>query len=368
MWLPLFSKFHSMFNQDSEVKSTKIGVQLPEKGSEVQQTAGRIEAKIMASKPPIKALCTKQDMCVLVHGGGGHTPDDRMPAKIDCVKKSAIAGFRVLKQGGTSIEAVEAAIRVMEDDPIMNAGYGSCLNIEGNVEMDASIMCGKTFSAGGVACVKDIKNPISLAKLVMEETPHALLSGEGAEKFAEDNNFPRVPPGSLVTPFRKEELESFKQNMKDELGIIDVETVGAVAIDRGGRLAAGTSTGGFVGKMPGSVGDSPQIGKGAYCDDDVAAVSSTGHGESIMKFCLPMRIFTEIQLGKNAKEATTITLKQMKDRLHGEAGAICITKDGDIGIFCTTPKMAWAYQRGEQIHYGKNGNESFTEESIVKGN
>ncbi|KAL1497460.1 hypothetical protein ABEB36_008427 [Hypothenemus hampei] len=302
---------------------------------------------------------------ILVHGGAGDTPLSRIQEKFDGNRKSVEAGYKVLQNGGSALDAVEAAVRVMEDDGIFNAGYGSVLNLEGEVEMDASVMIGSTLEAGAITVVKDIANPISLARLVMEKTPHLLLAGAGANKFAEEQGIPRLSPGQLVTPYARSILEEFKKqkgiNTKKIPG--GGGTVGAVAIDKNGHLAAATSTGGMNGKMVGRSSDTSLIGSGTYADDNIGAVSTTGHGETIARYCLAHAILKTMQYeNKSADEATKETLKKMTAKLHNTAGAITISKDGEVGIGFTTDRMSWAYRKGNQYHYGIEPDQDFTKE------
>ncbi|XP_066151637.1 probable isoaspartyl peptidase/L-asparaginase CG7860 isoform X2 [Euwallacea fornicatus] len=298
------------------------------------------------------------DPIILVHGGAGDIPDSRVQAKIDGNRKSVDAGYQVLRAGGSALDAVEAAVKVMENDEAFNAGYGSVLNLDGEVEMDASVMIGADLRAGGVTVVKDIKNPISLARLVMEKTPHVLLAGAGANKFAKEQGVPRLPPGSLVSPYAKQALEEFKKHKDNRTEIGEknpgeVGTVGAVAIDRKGNLAAATSTGGINGKMVGRSSDTSLIGAGTYADDNIGAVSTTGHGESIAKFCLAHAIIKAMEYrNKTAHEATNEVMESMTSRLNNFAGAITISKSGEIGVGFTSQRMAWAYRKGNEIHYG----------------
>lgn len=231
-------------------------------------------------------------------------------------------------------------------------GYGSVLNLDGEVEMDASIMVGANLNSGGVTVVKNIAHPISLARLVMERTPHFLLAGEGANRFAKDQNVPSVPPGSLISKYALEALENFKKFGDNRTEIGEVGTVGAVAIDSKGRLAAATSTGGINGKMVGRSSDTCVIGSGTYADDDVGAVSTTGHGESIARYCLAHSIIYEMKNGSSASAATTKALKGMKQKLPNTAGAITISKSGELGIDFTSNRMAWAYQIKDELHFG----------------
>ncbi|XP_050510558.1 isoaspartyl peptidase/L-asparaginase [Diabrotica virgifera virgifera] len=303
---------------------------------------------------------------LLIHGGAGDIPDSRNEGKIQGLRKSMEIGFKILKEGGSALDAVEQAVRYMENDENFNAGYGSVLNLDGEVEMDASIMVGSTLSAGAVTVVKDIKHPISLARLVMEKTPHVLLAADGASKFAKDHGFPTTDPVSLISPDAKKALAEFIRKGGDltEIGHKnpgDVGTVGAVALDCKGNLAAATSTGGINGKMVGRCSDTSLIGSGTYADDDFGAVSTTGHGDTIIKYCLAIAIIKDIENGKSAQEATEQNMKRMTKRLNNTAGAITLSKNGEPGIYFTSKKMAWMYQKGNELHYGINANEHKTE-------
>ncbi|CAG9838237.1 unnamed protein product [Diabrotica balteata] len=303
---------------------------------------------------------------LLIHGGAGDIPDSRNEGKIQGLRKSMEIGFKILKEGGSALDAVEQAVIYMEDDANFNAGYGSVLNLSGEVEMDASIMEGSTLNAGGVTVVKDIKHPISLARIVMEQTPHVLLAAEGASKFAKSLGFPTTDPRSLVSPDAKKALEEFRRKGGDltEIGHKnpgDVGTVGAVALDCQGNLAAATSTGGINGKMVGRCSDTSLIGSGTYADNDFGAVSTTGHGDTIIKYCLAIAIIKDIENGKSAQAATENNLKRMTKRLNNTAGAITLSKNGEPGIYFTSKKMAWMYQKGNELHYGINANEHKTE-------
>ncbi|CAH1973380.1 unnamed protein product [Acanthoscelides obtectus] len=319
----------------------------------------------------------KTEPILLVHGGAGDIPDERVPTKMAGMRKSVLVGFQVLKAGGSAIDAVEAAIKVMEDDEAFNAGYGSVLNTDGEVEMDACVMLGN-LSAGAVSIVRDIQHPISLARLVMEKTPHVMFAGAGANRFAREQGVPFVAPGSLVSESAKRSLEMFKKNqaehltetghtkppgpLKDVKNPGDVGTVGAVAIDINGNMAAGTSTGGLNGKMVGRVSDTSMIGSGTYCDEDVGAVSTTGHGDTIAKACLAHSIIKEMEHGKSAQDAASHCLEKMTNRLKHTAGAIVLSKEGDVGIYFTSKRMGWAYQKGNKIHSGVNHDHVVTEE------
>lgn len=290
---------------------------------------------------------------LIVHGGAGDISDSKIPSKIRGVKIAATEGYKVLKNGGSVLDAVETAVRILEDDESMNAGRGSVLNVQGEVEMDASIMLGSTLASGAVTVVKDIAHPISLARMVMEKTKHVLLAGEGAKKFAIEQGVEILPPGSLVT---ESALNSLKQCKTQGTMITEifegVGTVGAVAIDSNGRLAAATSTGGMSGKMVGRSSDTSLIGCGTYADDKSGAVSTTGHGESIIKFCLANSIVKAIEQGMDAQKATISVMENMTKRLNNTAGAITISNKGEVGVGFTTKKMPWAYRKGNRMFYG----------------
>ena len=200
---------------------------------------------------------------IIVHGGAGPVKDDSLASRLDGCKQAALAGWRILQQGGSALDAAEAAVVALEDNPLFNAGTGSTLNSLGQVEMDAAIMEGASLRAGAVAAVKAIKNPIKLARRLLEDGRHVLLAGEGALLFAHSLGFPECDPASLI-------VDSEKQRWDSKHG-----TVGCVALDRNGELAAATSTGGIFNKLPGRVGDSPLIGCGTYANK-FGAVSCTG--------------------------------------------------------------------------------------------
>ncbi|XP_059617128.1 probable isoaspartyl peptidase/L-asparaginase GA20639 isoform X2 [Phlebotomus argentipes] len=309
---------------------------------------------------------------VLVHGGAGDIPDSRDQGKHNGALIAARIGYRVLKETNSVLDAVEEAVKSMELDENFNAGYGSVLTLNETVEMEASIMRGSDLSSGCVTLLRDIKHPISLARIVMEKTPHNFLGGEGAMDFAVRQGIEILsPPGQLVTETARKALETFKktQNLgssqpgKTEIGH-EGGTVGAVAIDRLGRIAVATSTGGITGKYVGRIGDTPLLGCGTFADDRFGGVSTTGHGESIMKFVLAKDIVNRIAFqGVSAQKATEESLKDMTNITGGTAGAITIDKDGNIGIYHTSQKMSWAYQKGDNLFYGIRHGENFTEKA-----
>ncbi|WAR18678.1 ASGL1-like protein [Mya arenaria] len=287
---------------------------------------------------------------IIVHGGAWTIPKDIVEESRDGTKKAAKAGYTVLSSGGTAIDAVQAAIRVLEDTPCFDAGTGSVLTAKREVEMDAVIMDGRTLKSGAVACVQNIKNPIELARMVMEKTSHSMLVGPGANLFAEEMGIERVPTDSLVSEEAVRELEASGH-----------DTTGAVALDKNGNLAYGTSTGGISGKKPGRVGDSPIIGLGGYADNDVGGISCTGHGESISKVVLAHQIITAMRTGTDAQEAADKALANMASRVEGYGGVIVLSRLGDVALSYTTDNMSWAWAKEGTIHSGVNPGEDIQE-------
>ncbi|XP_064600518.1 isoaspartyl peptidase/L-asparaginase-like isoform X2 [Liolophura sinensis] len=309
---------------------------------------------------------------IIVHGGAWAIPDHMAEASVAGVKAAARAGYAVLQQGGSAVQAVEAAITLMEDDPVFDAGTGSVLNSAGDVEMDAVIMEGSQLNAGAVACVQNIKNPIQLARLIMEETDHVLLVGEGANKFAEERGVETVPQSTLVTDDARKSWERFMKFrttvdvlFRDRTTVacppIGCDTVGATALDSSGNVAFGTSTGGITAKRPGRVGDSPLIGCGGYCDNEVGGVSTTGHGEAIIKVCLAKHTTDLMREGLSPQKALESALEFMTSRVKGSGGGVAVSKDGQVGLHFTTQRMAWAWLKQNQLHYGLDHQEDCVE-------
>ncbi|GLV32980.1 uncharacterized protein CBL_08957 [Carabus blaptoides fortunei] len=290
---------------------------------------------------------------VLVHGGAAVIAEERIAGKVSGVKAAAQAGYTVLVQGGTAVDAVEAAIRSMEDNEHFNAGYGAVLTVNGEAELDASIMDGIDLSAGAVAMVRDIAHPISLARRVRELTPHVLLAGPGASAFARDHtDIQPVPPADLVSPYSLKILNMYKARgcrpEDRELG----GTVGAVVVDKDGNVAAGTSTGGTTGKLAGRIGDTPLIGAGTYADNCTGAVSCTGTGEAIIKSCMAHSTLHAMSCGMSAADATADCVRTAETRVHGKTGAITVSCTGSVGIHFSTGMMPWCYLQDNQLYHG----------------
>ncbi|HEX8142001.1 MAG TPA: isoaspartyl peptidase/L-asparaginase [Pyrinomonadaceae bacterium] len=299
-----------------------------------------------------------------IHGGAGTILKKDMTPELEeayrvKLREAVVAGYDILKNGGSSLDAVEAAIRIMEDSPLFNAGKGSVLTSAGTVELDASIMDGKTLKAGAVADLQHIKNPISLARLVMEQSPHVLLIGRGAEAFAKERGIAQVPQEYFFTDRRLKELEREKAKVKSQtappkpgnreqgLTVPDERkygTVGAVALDKEGNLAAGTSTGGKTNKRVGRVGDSPIIGAGNYANNRTCAVSGTGDGEYFIRLLVAYDVSALMDYkGMTVGEAARTVVMEKLKQLGGEGGLIAIDKNGTIAMPFNTPGMYRAY-------------------------
>lgn len=275
---------------------------------------------------------------IIVHGGAGHiAPEDRAVACASGCLDAARIGHAILAQGGSALDAVQAACSALEDDPLFNAGTGSCLNADGEVELDAAIMEGSTLRAGGVGAVRSVKNPILLARLVLERSPHVLLVGHGAERFAREQGVEPYPSALLITP---RALERW-QKERAKLLAPKPGTVGAVAIDGAGRVAAATSTGGTSGKLAGRIGDSPLPGSGLYADDRAGAVSATGDGEAIMRVVLSKAVSDRMAAGESAAAATAAAIREL-DRVGGEGGIIAVDRQGRLGFAMNAPRMSRA--------------------------
>ena len=243
------------------------------------------------------------DPVVVVHGGAWDIPDRLVDVNLLGVEDAVEKGWGILKKSGSALDAVVArAVNRLEDNPMFDAGIGSVLTEDGTVEMDALIMDGATLGAGAVAGLRDIRHPIDLARIVMEKTPHVMMIGEGAQRLADKHVIEKVTQDKLVTDEARQELAEWLK--KKKLGAsFGHETVGAVALDYRGNIAAATSTGGVTGKLVGRVGDVPIVGSGGYADNRIGGVSTTGHGESIMKVNLARLVLTYVEAGNHIQEA-----------------------------------------------------------------
>lgn len=280
---------------------------------------------------------------MLVHGGAGPRRDqeDGAGARAGCLA-AAEAGAALLAAGGSALDAVELAARTLEDDPRFNAGLGAVLSADGEVELDASLMDGQTLRCGAVAVVKTVKNPISLARAVMEHSPHVLLVGPGADAFARTRGIPAIAPGALVTELQRQRWLERRQATHG--------TIGAVAVDARGQVAAATSTGGTAGKLEGRVGDSPLIGAGTIADSRFGAASSTGLGEFIIRVGLARTVLEGLRRGLHPNAAAAEGIAELV-RIGGDGGVIVARPDGELGWAFSSERMAGAWVR----HDGRAG-------------
>ncbi len=310
-------------------------------------------------------MSEKAGYSLMIHGGAGALDNirdsDTAVRYLESLRGILEHGRDILGLGGSALEAVEACASLLEDDPVFNAGCGSVLNEDGKVEMDAAIMDGRDLSAGAVAAVDNIANPIQLARLVMTMSEHVLLIAEGAERFAEHCGMERAPENYFYTPDRIEQLKLARLKHKVMLDHDSTEedsedqkygTIGAVAYDMQGNLAAATSTGGIVNKRMGRVGDSPIIGAGVYADNETCAVSATGYGEDFMRTVIAKTISDFVYLkDMDAEEATRAGIEYLRRRVKGRGGVIVIDRNGNCSSGFTTKKMihGWIEKGGEAV-------------------
>jgi L-asparaginase / beta-aspartyl-peptidase len=336
-----------------------------------------------------QAPVTAHHWAIVVHGGAGVIERASMDAKTDAAYRASLAqateaGTRVLDRGGAALDAVEAAIKVLEDDPLFNAGRGAVFTADGRNELDASIMDGANLKAGAVASVTRTRHPISLARAVMEKTPHVFLIGAGADAFGAQTGLEQVDPSFFFTERR---WQSLVKQLKEEGRPIPARpagtppppaspsamldptdespashrhgTVGVVALDRAGNIAAGTSTGGLQAKMPGRVGDSPIIGAGTYASNKSCAVSATGTGEYFIRLGIAREICNLVALkGMRLQQAADQVIHKELEDLHGDGGVIAVTPDGQTAFSFNTPGMYRARQvEGGQLEVKIYGDE-----------
>ncbi len=340
---------------------------------------------------------------LLIHGGAWAMPDNAIAAHENGIQHALAAGWDALQRGGSAVDAVEAAVTVMEDDDTFDAGRGSFLTRDGRVQLDALLMNGADLRTGGVACVERLRNPIQAARMVLEKSPHVYFVGSGAERFATQHGMRLVDNTELIVPRERERLMNFQkaeaagerdttfsgtpaefrsgdrsalqeaspdQAMAETAIDAEIEealppefrlddptlhshdTVGAVALDANGCLAAGTSTGGTLSKAPGRVGDSSLIGCGCYADNESAAVSLTGWGEPIMKLVLGKWAVDRVACGAAPQQAASDAIAYLFRRLGGHGGMILLGPDGSVGLAHNTPRMAWGLATSEGQQWG----------------
>jgi len=282
---------------------------------------------------------------IAIHGGAGAVPRASLSAEREARYRAGLeaalaGGYAVLERGGSSLDAVATAVRLLEDDPSFNAGRGAALTREGAAELDAAIMDGRQMRAGAVASVRHVRNPVELARRVMEKSRHVLLVGAGAEEFALEEQFVLVPNHYFRTAERQEQLE-FEQRGERVSDLVPPQgTVGAVARDAQGNLAAATSTGGMTNKRPGRVGDSPIIGAGTYAKNGVCAVSATGHGEYFIRAVAAYHVCAAVEYrGFTLKQAVHEMLHTILGRLGGSGGLIAVDRDGQLVMDFSTEGM-----------------------------
>lgn len=298
-----------------------------------------------------------QKPAIVVHGGAGAWRHERTREGLEGVKRAAKSGFEVLKHGGSAVDSVVEAVAVMEDDGSFNAGYGSSYNIEKHIEMEASVMDGKTMKAGAVGLLKDIKNPVRLAKIVMEKTDHVFVVGKGAEKLADIFNLDRREPSTeLRLKYYEKQMKALAQGktrlpklanlIEYHPELFQFDTVGAVALDKEGNVAAATSTGGFSLKLPGRIGDSPLIGCGTYAENQVGACSATGVGEIAIRLVLAKTVCSFMEHEKTAQEAVEEAIRLVNCRMpdtHNSMGLIAMDVHRKVGVAHNSPNLCWAY-------------------------
>jgi L-asparaginase / beta-aspartyl-peptidase len=330
-----------------------------------QPTTDRSELSSLLYHNPVTSPAT-HDPTLLVHGGAWAIPDDAAAAHESGVRRALETGHEILAHGGSAIDAVEAAVAILEDDPAFDAGRGSFLTSDGRVQLDALLMDGGRMKAGGVACVERLRNPIHAARLVLEKSPHVYFVGTGAEEFAHSHGMPLIDNAELVMDRERSRLaeaqarhaagladETFSGLQDDKSPETAIalnqnenspkshDTVGAVALDAFGNLAAATSTGGTLNKTPGRVGDSSLIGCGCYADNLAAAVSLTGWGEPIMKLVLGKWATDRVAAGAAPEITAREAISYLYNRLGGHGGIILLGPDGRFGLAHNTPAMAW---------------------------
>lgn len=296
-------------------------------------------------------------IAIIVHGGAGDIAPERSDIAQAGCKEAALAGYAILQAGGSALDAVEAAVRALEDNPEYNAGTGAGLDRDGNIELDAGMMDGRALQVGAIAGIERIKNPISLARKVLE-SEHVLLIGRGAERFASEQDIIQCASEELITERQflrwqaardAEEPRHFRRQVGSTQDLAHKDTssekhgtVGAVALDLSGALAAATSTGGIHDKYPGRVGDVPLVGCGFYADE-YAAVSCTGHGEDFVRLLIAKRAADFVAGGQSAREAVQSAIAVLSERATGTGGLILVDHKGEVGFAWNSHHMSYAY-------------------------
>jgi len=292
----------------------------------------------------------KQEWAIVIHGGAGVITREKMTPEMDNEYRTGLnvalqTGRKILAEGGSSLDAVEKTIRVLEDNPLFNAGKGAVFTHEGRNELDAAIMDGSNLAAGAIAGVTDIKNPISAARMVMTKSEHVMLAGAGASQFAKEQGLEIVPPSYFYTKKRYDDLQEVLK--REKMG-----TVGCCALDKKGNLAAGTSTGGMTNKKYNRIGDSPIIGAGTYANNNTCAVSATGHGEFFIRWTVAHDISALMEYrGLSLKEASELVVNVKLVKAGGSGGVICVDKNGNVSLPFNSEGMFRGYATAD----GKEG-------------
>jgi L-asparaginase / beta-aspartyl-peptidase len=303
----------------------------------------------------------RQEWAIVIHGGAGDMAQERMTPEMDSAYREGLkdalnTGKNILTSGGSALDAVEASIRKLEDNPLFNAGKGAVFTHDGKNELDAAIMDGSDLAAGSVAGVTDIKNPITAARTVMTKSVHVMLTGIGASQFAKEQGLEIVSPSYFYTEKRFGELQEILK--KEKMG-----TVGCCALDKNGNLAAGTSTGGMSNKKYNRVGDAPIIGAGTYANNRTCAVSATGHGEYFIRWTVAHDISALMEYkGLSLKEASELVVNEKLVKAGGKGGVICVDSLGNISMPFNTNGMFRTFAKAD----GKEGTYIFREEEGVK--
>ncbi|MDR8524100.1 isoaspartyl peptidase/L-asparaginase family protein [Shewanella fidelis] len=333
---------------------------------------------VLSTGLSVNAVADDKPFSIAIHGGAGtiskaNLTQEQQQAYRAKLQEAVDAGYKILAKGGDSLDAVKASINILEDSPLFNAGLGAVYTFDGAHELDASIMDGKTMNAGAVAGVKHIKNPIDLAITVMEKSPHVMLSGQGAEEFALTQGYKLVPANHFDTEQRYRQLQSAKEKIRKAESNTDYHasnglghnyqqsalqysefdykfgTVGAVALDKNGNLAAGTSTGGMTAKRFGRIGDSPVIGAGTYAENGVCAVSATGHGEYFIRYHVAGDICAKVKYqNKSIIQAADEVINQRLITAGGTGGVIAIDQRGNIATPFNTEGMYRATRKNNE--------------------
>lgn len=314
------------------------------------------------NQPELDPQDEKGPITLVIHGGAGTILKKNMTEEMEQsyrekLNEALAEGYAILKEGGTSLEAVVGTIQVMEASPLFNAGIGAVYTHEGRNELDASIMDGETGNAGAVAGVTTIKSPIRAALEVMQNSPHVMMAGPGAEAFAQERGLEMVPNSYFGTKRRKKALEkALKRELKSANDLLPLQdwkygTVGAIALDKEGNIAAGTSTGGMTNKRYGRIGDSPIIGAGTFAENSTCGVSCTGHGEyfirNVVAYDIAARMkYKNLTVQESAKEV----IQQKLAEIGGDGGVVCLDRNGNVAMEFNTPGMYRGYIQNEKAH------------------